>query len=208
MKSFGEHRKECICYEGAFALGLYVIFSDRKLTSPFIRPYAANPAVSFRTASACLCGCFFAVVSPGDGCAYVGGYQPTAILQLSVELVRITGVCGPFICSAGSIFSPGPRLRENYLSKKNVNLYREYLESLSLLSVRGLWKSQKACLRDNSLSSEITVKGQQYLRGGKMSFLKANGSYLTGMFHVEVRELSFIQVHLKLELAKDRVFAA
>lgn len=118
MKSFGEHRKECICYEGAFVLGIFVIFSDRKLTSPFIRPYAANPAVSFRTASACLCGCFFAVVSPGDGCAYVGGYQPTAILQLSVELVRITGVCGPFICSAGSIFSPGPRLRENYLWKK------------------------------------------------------------------------------------------
>lgn len=118
MKSFGEHRKECICYEGAFVLGIFVIFSDRKLTPPFIRPYAANPAVSFRTASACLCGCFFAFVSPGDGCAYVGGYQPTAILHLSVELVRITGVCGPFICSAGSIFSSGPRLRENYLSKK------------------------------------------------------------------------------------------
>lgn len=48
-----------------------------------------------------------------------------------------------------------------------MNLNREYLESLSLLSVRGLWKSQKACLRDNSLSSETTVKGQQYLRGGK-----------------------------------------
>lgn len=45
-----------------------------------------SPSCFFLAASACLCGCFFAFVSPGDGCAYVGGYQPTAVLHLSEEL--------------------------------------------------------------------------------------------------------------------------
>lgn len=83
---FGEDGQGFVCYKEAFVFCIFlVIFSDRKLTPLFIGLCAA---------SACLCGCFFAFISPGDGCAYVGGYQPTGLLHLSVELLRVTVVCG------------------------------------------------------------------------------------------------------------------
>lgn len=158
-----------------------------------------QPQLCFPAASACLCGCFFALASPGDECAYVGGYLPTAILHLSVGLLRITAVCGWTLTNihllSGQHFLLHLTLEVEFLWRTHFSPLKQS-ELVPRATGVGVQPSQRNVWETN-LWVLKPLPGQLDLTGKKFF------PFLSGMFDVELCELSFNSVCLKLELRTE-----